>query len=78
VLTKLCGVPGAAALAFTVIVTELPMLIVPMSTSKLDAVNVGVPDVLVTLVIVSHAGKSASVTCTPWATNVPAFETLRV
>jgi hypothetical protein len=61
------------AVALTVITTLPPIGIVAMSTSKLEAVKVTLPDVLTTFWIVSQAGKSLS-----RASNVPSFVTVMV
>jgi hypothetical protein len=66
------------AVALTVITTLPPIGIVAMSTSKLEAVKVTLPDVLTTFWIVSQAGKSLSVTVMPRASNVPSFVTVMV
>jgi hypothetical protein len=66
------------AVALTVIVAEAPMARLAMSTSKLEAVKVAVPAVVVTLLITSQDGKSLSVTTTPRARYVPLLVTVIV
>jgi hypothetical protein len=77
VFVKVVG-DGGVALAFTVIVADWPIASVSMSTWRLVAVNVAVPAVVVTLVIVIQLGKSLSVTVMPRAPNVPLLVTVTV
>jgi hypothetical protein len=66
------------AVAVTVMTTLPPIGMLAISTSRLDALKVTSPDVLVTFWIASQAGKSSSVTRTPRAPNVPLFVTVIV
>src|SRR4030095_211943 len=77
VLVKVVGDAGAGdEVAFTVIVAEAPIARLVMRTSKLELViDVTVPAVVMTLLITSHAGKSASLITTPLALWLPVFVT---